>query len=80
MFDTSFDQQRDLEALRSLLADGRADAIAESVIGPGVHRTLRPSTRCSAWLRRDSLVALTRARTSLRSRSVSSSFASSLDA
>jgi hypothetical protein len=34
MFDSWFDQQRDLEALRSVLAEGRADAIADNVIGP----------------------------------------------
>ena len=33
-FKTSFDQSRDLEALRSVLADGHADAIAENLIGP----------------------------------------------
>ncbi len=34
MFASWFDQRRDLSALQSLLADGRADAIADSVIGP----------------------------------------------
>ena len=34
MFDSWFDQARDLEALTSVLADGRADAIANNVIGP----------------------------------------------
>lgn len=34
MFDSWFDQKRDLEALRSVLADGHADAIADNVIGP----------------------------------------------
>ena len=32
--DSWFDQQRDLEALRAVLAEGSADAIADSVIGP----------------------------------------------
>ena len=34
MLETCFDQSRDLEALRSVLADGRADAIADNLIGP----------------------------------------------
>ena len=38
MFETWFDQSRDLEALRSVLADGRADAIAEQCDRAGVHR------------------------------------------
>jgi len=60
MFDSWFDQQRDLEALRSVLADGRSDAIADNVIGPAyiaaaafIHSVLGMSPE-------DSLVALTR--------------------
>jgi hypothetical protein len=60
MFASWFDQRRDLEALRALLADGRADAIAENVIGPAyigaaalVHQVLGLSLE-------DSLVAVTR--------------------
>lgn len=60
MFDSWFDQQRDLEALRSVLADGRSDAIADNVIGPAyiaaaalIHSVLGSSPE-------DSLVALTR--------------------
>ena len=61
MFESWFDQQRDLEALRALLADGRADAIARSGIGPAyigaaalIHELFRLSPE-------DSLIALTRA-------------------
>ena len=61
MFDSWFDQQRDLEALRSLIANGHADAIASNGIGPAyiglaalVHDVLRLSPE-------DSLVAVTRA-------------------
>ena len=48
MFDSWFDQQRDLDALQSLLATGRADAIADSVIGPGYIGAAASSTRSSA--------------------------------
>ena len=61
MFATWFDQRRDLGALQQLLADGRADAIADSVIGPAyigaaalIHDVLGLSAE-------DSLIALTRA-------------------
>ncbi|MGH3128561.1 MAG: hypothetical protein ACRDPX_11625, partial [Gaiellaceae bacterium] len=61
MFATWFDQRRDLAALQQLLADGRADAIADSVIGPAyigaaalIHDVLGLSAE-------DSLIALTRA-------------------
>ena len=61
MFDSWFDQQRDLEALRTLIANGHADAIASNGIGPAyiglaalVHDVLRLSPE-------DSLVAVTRA-------------------
>lgn len=57
---TNFDQSRDLEALRSVLADGRADAIANNLIGPAyvataavVHWAIRLSPE-------DSLIFLTR--------------------
>jgi len=60
MFDSWFDQQRDLEALRSLIANGHAEAIASNGIGPAyiglaalVHDVLRLSPE-------DSLVAVTR--------------------
>jgi hypothetical protein len=60
MFDSWFDQRRDLEALRSVLASGRADAIADSVIGPAY-------IAAAAWIHsilglgpEDALVALTR--------------------
>ena len=61
MFDSWFDQQRDLEALRALLADGRADAIVDSGVGPAyvgaaalIHDVLGLSPE-------NSLIALTRA-------------------
>ena len=61
MFASWFDQRRDLSALRSVLTHGRADAIADSVIGPGY-------IAAAAWLHSalgvdaaDSLVAVTRA-------------------
>lgn len=61
MFESWFDQKRDLEALRALLADGRADAIARDGIGPAyvgsaalIHDVLGLSPESS-------LVALTRA-------------------
>ena len=61
MFDSWFDQRRDFEAVRLLLAEGRADAIADSLIGPAyigaaalVHELLGLNIE-------DSLVALTRA-------------------
>ena len=47
MFDSWFDQQRDLEALRSLLADGRADAIADSGSARPTSAPPRSSTRSS---------------------------------
>lgn len=60
MFESWFDQRRDLEALRSVLADGRADAIADNVIGPAY-------IAAAAWIHsifglspEDALVALTR--------------------
>jgi hypothetical protein len=61
MFDSWFDQRRDLEALRSLIARGHAEAIASNGIGPAyiglaalVHDVLRFSPE-------NSLIALNRA-------------------
>jgi hypothetical protein len=61
MFDSWFDQRRDLEALRSLIATGHAEAIASNGIGPAyiglaalVHDVLRLSPE-------NSLIALNRA-------------------
>lgn len=60
MFRSWFDQRRDLAALRSVLTDGHADAIAGNLIGPSyiaaarfLHATVRLSPE-------DSLVVLTR--------------------
>jgi hypothetical protein len=61
MFDSWFDQQRDLEALRALLATGRADAIAESVIGPAYIGAAALVHEVFGLSPEDSLVALTRA-------------------
>ncbi len=61
MFDSWFDQQRDLEALRSLLATGRADAIADSVIGPAYIGAAALVHEVFGLSAQDSLVALTRA-------------------
>ena len=60
-FDSWFDQMRDLEALRSVIEDGRADAIADNVIGPayiGLAAVLHWITGLGP---EDSLVWLTRA-------------------
>jgi hypothetical protein len=61
MFDSWFDQRRDLEALRSLIATGHAEAIASNWIGPAyiglaalVHDVFRLSPE-------NSLIALNRA-------------------
>ena len=61
MFDSWFDQQRDLEALRSLLATGKADAIADSVIGPAYIGAAALVHEVFGLSPQDSLVALTRA-------------------
>jgi hypothetical protein len=61
MFASWFDQQRDLEALRSLLADGRADAIADSVIGPAYIGAAALVHDVFGLSPEDSLIALTRA-------------------
>ena len=57
---TSFDQSRDLEALRSVLADGRADAIAENLIGPGYIATAAAIHTVTGLSPENSLIALTR--------------------
>jgi len=61
MFESWFDQQRDLDALRSLLADGRADAIADSVIGPAYLAAAALIHDVFGLSPEDSLIALTRA-------------------
>jgi hypothetical protein len=61
MFSSWFDQRRDLGALRSLLADGRADAIADSVIGPAYIGAAALVHEVTGLSPEDSLVALTRA-------------------
>lgn len=61
MFDSWFDQQRDLEALRSLLATGNADAIADSVIGPAYIGAAALVHEVFGLSPEDSLVVLTRA-------------------
>jgi hypothetical protein len=61
VFESWFDQRRDLEALRSLLADGRADAIADNVIGPAYIGTAALVHAVTGLDPEDSLVALTRA-------------------
>jgi hypothetical protein len=60
MFDSWFDQQRDLEALRSVLADGHADAIADNVIGPAYIAAAALLHSVLGLSPEDSLVALTR--------------------
>lgn len=60
MFDYWFDQKRDLDALKSVLATGRSDAIDENVIGPAyiaAAALVRTLTRLSP---EDSLVVLAR--------------------
>jgi hypothetical protein len=61
MFESWFDQQRDLEALQSLLVDGRAEAIADSVIGPAYIGAAALLHEVFGLSPEDSLVALTRA-------------------
>jgi hypothetical protein len=61
MFDSWFDQRRDLEALRSLIATGHAEAIASNGIGPayiGLAALLHDVLRLSP---ENSLIALNRA-------------------
>ena len=57
---SSFDQARDLEALRSVLADGRADAISENLIGPAYIATAAGVHYVARLTPEDSLIALTR--------------------
>lgn len=61
MFDSWFDQQRDLEALRSVLAEGRADAIADNVIGPAYIAVAALLHDVLGLSPEDALVVLTRA-------------------
>jgi hypothetical protein len=61
MFDSWFDQARDLEALTSVLAEGRADAIADSVIGPAYIAAAATLHWVLGLEARDALVALNRA-------------------
>ena len=61
MFDTWFDQGRDLEALTSVLADGRADAIADNLIGPGYIAAAAAFHWVLGLDARDALVSLNRA-------------------
>jgi hypothetical protein len=61
MFDSWFDQKRDLAALRSVIADGHAQAIADNGIGPayiGLAALVHDVFRLGA---EDALVSLTRA-------------------
>ena len=61
MFSSWFDQRRDLEALQSVLVDGRADAIADSVIGPAYIGAAALVHEVFGLSPEDSLVVLTRA-------------------
>jgi hypothetical protein len=61
MFDSWFDQQRDLEALRSVLESGSAEAITDSVIGPAYIAAAALVHELFGLSAEDSLVALTRA-------------------
>lgn len=58
---SNFDQIRDLEALRSVLADGRADAIADNLIGPAYVGTAALVHYVFGLTPEDSLIALARA-------------------
>lgn len=60
MFASWFDQRRDLEALRELIAGGEADAIADSVVGPAYVGAAALLHELSGLSPEDSLVALTR--------------------
>jgi len=60
MFDSWFDQQRDLEALRSVLANGHAGSIADNVIGPAYIAAAALLHTVFGLSPQDSLVALTR--------------------
>jgi hypothetical protein len=60
MFDSWFDQMRDLEAVRSLLENGEAEAIAQSVIGPAYIGTAALIDRVLGVSAEDALIILTR--------------------
>ena len=60
MFDSWYDQQRDLEALRSVLDLGRADAIADNAIGPAYIAAAALLHSVFGLSPEDALVALTR--------------------
>ncbi len=60
MFASWFDQRRDLEAVQSVLATGRADAIADSVIGPAYVGAAALLSRVLGLSPEDALVVLTR--------------------
>ena len=61
MFDTWFDQGRDLEALTSVFAEGRSDAIADNLIGPGYIAAAAALHWVLGLDARDALVSLNRA-------------------
>jgi hypothetical protein len=61
MFDSWFDQRRDLEAVRSLLENGEAEAIAQSVIGPAYIGAAALIDRVLGVGAEDALIILTRA-------------------
>jgi hypothetical protein len=61
MFESWNDQKRDLEALRALLADGRADAIAENIVGPAYMGAAAALAKVFGLAPDDALVVLTRA-------------------
>ena len=58
--ETSNDQSRDLEALRSVLAEGHASAIADNLIGPGYIATAALIHWVARLSAEDSLITLTR--------------------
>lgn len=58
--ESNFDQTRDLEALRSVLADGRADAITDNLIGPAYIATAALVHFVTSLTPEDSLIALAR--------------------
>jgi hypothetical protein len=61
MFESWFDQKRDLDALQSLLADGRADQIANDGIGPAYIAAAAVVHYVTRLGPEDALVALTQA-------------------
>jgi hypothetical protein len=60
-FESWFDQRRDLEVLRSVLVEGRADAIADDVIGPAYIAAAAAIHWIFGLGAQDALVALNRA-------------------